>query len=281
MSPDASADAAVVFPSDRTEDSSGDDLLVDVGVLGTVVRIRTVDTDFTALVRRAWHLALAPGTGREVPEDRTITMTDVEVLGSDAPSERRSRAMVALTQRVTFTALRARAGQAVFFHAGGICDPRTGAAFVYVAPGGTGKTTLTRSIGPGLGYLSDETVAVRADGSVMPYLKPLSIRRGGDVTLKDEVAPGELGLRAPAASPWIAGLVILRRQDGARLERKAVTTLDAIAALSPETSALAALDHPFRRLADVLERAGGLEIVTYSEADQLRSLVDEVLRRTR
>ena len=189
--------------------------------------------------------------------------------------------MVALTQRVTYAALRAQAGAAVFFHAGGICDPSTGAAVVYVAPGGTGKTTLTRTLGRGLGYLSDETIAVRSDGSIMPYLKPLSIRRGGDVTMKDEVAPGELGLRAPTVAPWIAGLVILRRRDGARLERRAVATLDAIAALSPETSALAALERPLSRLADVLDRAGGLEIVTYSEADQLRSLVDEVLRRTR
>ena len=256
-------------------------VFVDVRVLGTVVRIRTPDPDSAAVVRSAWHLALAPHGALEVPEDRTITMTVVDVPGPDVPEGRRSRAMVTLTQRVTYAALRAQAGAAVFFHAGGICDPSTGAAVVYVAPGGTGKTTLTRTLGRGLGYLSDETIAVRSDGSIMPYLKPLSIRRGGDVTMKDEVAPGELGLRAPTVAPWIAGLVILRRRDGARLERRAVATLDAIAALSPETSALAALERPLSRLADVLDRAGGLEIVTYSEADQLRSLVDEVLRRTR
>ena len=172
-------------------------------------------------------------------------------------------------------------GKAVFLHAGGICHPCTGAAFVYVAPGGTGKTTLTRTLGPHWSYISDETIAVTADGTIVPYLKPLSVRRAGRIRVKDEVAPAELGLVAPKVTPWLAGLVILRRKEGAQFQRDALGTLDAIAAISPETSALAALDRPLRRLADVVERAGGLEIVTYSEADQLRSLVDEVLGMTR
>ena len=281
MSPDASADAAVVFPSDRTEDSSGDDLLVDVGVLGTVVRIRTVDTDSTAWVRRAWHLALAPRRDIEVPEDRTITMTDVQVLGSAVPSERRSRAMVALTQRVTYAALRAQAGTRRLLPRGRHLRPENRCGL-----------RLRR---PGWNRQDDADADPRAAGWVTsPTRRSRSERTGRSCPISNPSPSGAGGRHPegrgrsrrartarPDGSPWIAGLVILRRQDGARLERRAVATLDAIAALSPETSALAALDRPLRRLADVLERAGGLEIVTYSEADQLRSLVDEVLRRTR
>jgi hypothetical protein len=270
----------------RVASSGGEDVVgppelsVDVDVLGTVVRIATPDAECAALVRHVWHLALARD-GVDVPADRRITMMDVEGVDADARRERRSRAMVSLTQNVTRTALRAQAGRAVFLHAGGICHPRSGAACVYVAPGGTGKTTLTRTLGPHWSYISDETIAVRADGTIAPYLKPLSVRRPGGVRVKDEVAPAELGLVAPAVTPWVAGLVILRRQEGAKLRAEAVDTLDAIVALSPETSAMAALDRPLRRVADVIERAGGLTIVTYSEATQLGPLVDGVLSRRR
>src|SRR5918993_1695266 len=256
------------------------DLTVDVRALGTIMRIHPPDAECAAVVRRAWHLALYSGERVDVPEDRLVQM-QVGDGGDDDWSERRSRAMVALTQDVTQEALRAQAGKAVFLHAGGLCNPRTGASFVYVAPGGTGKTTLTRTLGPTFAYLSDETIAVTADGAILPYLKPLSVRRGGHGSLKDEVAPAELGLMAPTVTPWVAGLVILRRQEGATLHVEPVDTLDAIVALSPETSAMAALDHPLRRVAHVIERARGLTIVTYSEATQLGPMVDVILSRRR
>ena len=270
-------------PAPTPHDPSGRpeaELAVDVRALGTIMRIQTPDAECAAVVRRAWHLALYSGERVDVPEDRLVHM-QVGDGGDDDRSERRSRAMVALTQTLTQEALRAQAGKAVFLHAGGLCNPRTGASFVYVAPGGTGKTTLTRTLGRTFAYLSDETIAVTADGAILPYLKPLSVRRGGLGSVKDEVAPGELGLMAPTVTPWVAGLVILRRQEGATLHVEPVDTLDAIVALSPETSAMAALDHPLRRVAHVIERARGLTIVTYSEATQLGPMVDVILSRRR
>ena len=35
------------------------------------------------------------------------------------------------------------------FHAGGLANLDTGATIAFVAPGGTGKTTLVRTLGPG------------------------------------------------------------------------------------------------------------------------------------
>lgn len=256
--------------------------IVDVGVLGTVVRIRTPDRESTALVRRAWHLALLPEEGppgREVPRERTVHMPDAAGFPSAPPEDRRMRAMVAVTQAVTRAALTARKGQAVHLHAGGICHRESGAAFVYVAPGGTGKTTLTRALGPAHAYLSDETIEVREDGTITPYLKPLSVRRVGGDGIKDELAPGEHGLVAPVVTPWIAGLVILRRVAGAALGVEPLGMLDALVALSPETSAIAALDRPLQRVAEVVGRARGVRVVTYSDAGQLAPLVDDAMGR--
>ena len=57
MTPDARA-TAVPGVGRGPDHDTRDRLTVDVGVLGTVVRIRTPDVECAALVRRAWHLAL-------------------------------------------------------------------------------------------------------------------------------------------------------------------------------------------------------------------------------
>ena len=67
----------------------------------------------------------------------------------------RASALQSLTQSVTRAAIDSRAGTALMLHAGGLCDPTSGASIVYVAPGGTGKTTLTRVLGRGRGYPLD------------------------------------------------------------------------------------------------------------------------------
>lgn len=36
----------------------------------------------------------------------------------------------------------------------------------------------------------------------MPYPKPLSVRRPDRSGVKDETAPGDVGLRATGAAPW-------------------------------------------------------------------------------
>lgn len=188
-----------------------------------------------------------------------------------------------LTQRVTQAAITARTGELMMFHAAGLCDLTTGATVALVAPGGTGKTTLVRTVGPGLGYVSDETVGVAADGGIDAYCKPLSVRRPDTGQPKDEVAPESLGLRPPAAAPWLAGLVMLRRdlEAGAAVVVEPVPVIDAIVLLAPETSSLASFDRPLRRLADLVESVGGLRRVRYHDAADVEPVVHEVLRRSR
>ena len=249
--------------------------LVDLAVLGTVVRVRLEDAADRQVVEAAWHLCALPPGPREVPTCRVVT------LRASATSETRRFALTGLTQDVTRAAIKTQAGEYLMFHAGALSNPETGAAVVYVAPGGTGKTTISRMLGPGRGYVTDETVAVDRSGLIAAYPKPLSTRiaAGG----KEEVPPGALGLRAPATPPWIAGLLTLNRDpehDGDP-ERHPVELLDALAVLSPEISSLAALADPLRTCRDVIEAAGGLIRVSYRDASQLEPMVDEILRRVK
>src|SRR5690606_13126271 len=82
--------------------------------------------------------------------------------------------MVTLTQRITHALIGRRRGELLMLHAGAVCNPTTGAAIAYVAPGGTGKTTLTRLLGQRYGYITDETVGVEPGSwRIHPYQKPL------------------------------------------------------------------------------------------------------------
>ena len=57
--------------------------------------------------------------------------------------------MQVLTQRIMLSAIGARAGECLMLHAACIANPVTGAAAAFVAPGGTGETTLVSTLGPG------------------------------------------------------------------------------------------------------------------------------------
>jgi hypothetical protein len=246
-----------------------------VRALGRRVAV-TLDPALADAARRVWHLCLDDTDG---PHDADVDHPAPASTEADAVAS----SLQDLTQRVTRAAIGAAAGRSLMFHAGALCDPLTGAALVYVAPGGTGKTTATRTLGPGRGYITDETVAVRPDLTIEPYSKPLSVRRSASSALKDERAPGDLGLVPPAVTPWLAGIVALRRDRpaGAGIEVEDVPLLDALVTLAPETSSLARLGRPLRRLADAVEAAGGLRVVRYAEACDLEPVVAEVLGRTR
>ena len=197
-----------------------------------------------------------------------------------------------VTREVTVAAIDATAGQHLLLHAAALADPVTGRATAFVAAGGTGKTTLARVLGPGRWYVTDETVAVRADGSIVPYPKPLSVRRSPTGDLKDETSPGDLGLVAPSGPVTLSAIHLLDRVedtgDGQRSTRQAtgqakplstpqrtpLGTFDAIEALVPHTSHLTALEQPLHLLAALLEGLGGAHRLRYREAADLHGLLD-------
>ena len=188
-----------------------------------------------------------------------------------------------LTQRVTLTAIDALAGDALMLHAACLADPRTGLAAAFVAPGGTGKTTLVRALGPGRWYVTDETTLVLDDGRVVPYPKPLSIRREPASLYKDETAPSEVGLVAPEGHVRLAALCLLDRDDAHTGPPRVTTldTLDALVALVPQTSHLPEMARPLQRLAALCESLGGVHRVTYRESSELEDVVEAWIGRSR
>ncbi|TQN48759.1 hypothetical protein FHX52_1905 [Humibacillus xanthopallidus] len=202
--------------------------------------------------------------------------------GGDRTPDGLASTLSHITQEVTRAAIEARAGQLFMFHAGALSNQRSGATLAFVAPGGTGKTTLVRTLGPGRGYVTDETVGVRGDLVIETYSKPLSVRRptGGP---KDETSPLSVGLEVPRATPWLAGMVVLRRDldPGLPIELEVVDPLDALVMLGPETSSLARIDRPLHALSDLLHTIGGLRVVRYHDAADLDPLVSDVLAAVR
>lgn len=277
--------------------------VVALHVLGTDVDVHVtgVDAEGTAeAIRERWHLSLRAdepdGTGAErdaakVPDTRKIVEAAVTAPDEDQTPWARAETVVRdqdvrrmlqrLTQTITYSAIGARSGEVLMLHAAALADRGTGATAGFVAEGNTGKTTLCRTLGPGRAYVTDETLAVRRDGTVVPYLKPLSVRRPDWAGVKDEQAPGSLGLQAPSVEPWLAGLVILRREpehEGPVLVED-LDLLDAIIELTPQSSAFMKTEGPLHWLADVLARTGGLRRVTYSEVADLEPLLDELCSR--
>ena len=279
--------------------------VVGLHALGTDVDLHVTGhdaADLAAQLRERWHLALRPertphapppagASGPPVGTDPVVVRAHRLAPGDQAPPWTRGGGTVAdsdprrllqhLTQAVTHAVITARTGDLLMLHAAGLADPATGATAVFVAPGNTGKTTLCRTLGPVRTYVSDETVGIRRDGGVTAYLKPLSTRRPDWAGVKDEQAPGLVGLRAPAADPWVAGIVVLRRDPGHRgpVGLEPLDTLDAVVALTPESSGFMRTDGPLRWLADVLERTGGAVRATYAEVEGLEPLAAEICAR--
>ncbi|MGN7147487.1 PqqD family protein [Arthrobacter sp. SAFR-179] len=185
-----------------------------------------------------------------------------------------------LTSRLTVSAILANAGELTMLHACGVADPATGAVVALVAKSGTGKTTAASVLARTYGYVTDETVAIAWDGSVVPYPKPLSVKQGAGAP-KRQAGPDEFGLQPAPAMPFIQSIVLLNRVQGARpgapvLER--VPLADAILALIPESSSQAEFVDPLQSLCRLIESVGGVWQVTYSEAADLPAVLEPLFR---
>lgn len=205
-------------------------------------------------------IAIAPGPRR-----------GAQVTGVDA-ADLLSKTTTVITQR----GISRRRGTHLLFHASGIALP-DGRVIAFVGHSGQGKTTLARTLGEHLGYVTDETVAVDATddsfGAVEPYRKPLSI--GTTDAPKVQRSPSSLGLRQLPAVPLRLGMLVLieRDTDGPAtptIER--VDTIEAIAALAPHLSYLTHLPAPLAALTRLVHETGVVRL-RYREA---ASVVDAV-----
>lgn len=252
-----------------------------IAALGTVVDLvfdGSAPASFVDAVAHAWSRCIAGLTSPDSSESNRAQPLTIQGPADDTDESARA-ALQRLSQEVTLHLIAAQTGRLLMFHAGAVSDPATGKSFVFVAPSGTGKTTLARLLGRSFGYLTDETVGIDlASRRIHPYPKPLSISPDGQ-RAKVETSPDDLGLARAHPSPTVSRIVLLSRQPnlaGPPLLHE-LGTIDAIAALIPETSALNRLPRPLHGVADLLEITGPVLRCTYSEASDLVPMVSDLM----
>ncbi len=184
-----------------------------------------------------------------------------------------------LTTAITLEAITGLKGEALLFHANAIALD-DGRVIGFVGPSGRGKTTASRALCERFAYVTDETLAVRGDLSVIPYPKPLSIVNRPEG--KDQRAAHSLGLRTTLpAELRLAALVLLDRRPLATTPSvEIVPPNPGIAELATQSSFLAEVEHPLASLTRTLALTGGLRRVVYSEASMLPDTVEQILTTT-
>lgn len=248
--------------------------VVAISALGVAIDISVVGDEAASRVADAWSGARRIDGSAE----RVVTVSSGgSGEAADIVSEDVEAVLHHLSQKVTQVAIEARAGDLMMLHAAGLADPATGATVALVAPSGTGKTTLCRTLGDEFAYVSDETVGFDDSLTVRPYRKPLSVVRETSA-YKDQCSPDALGLVPAPDSVSLAAVVLLERTDQvAELEVADLRTVAALPLLAVQTSYLSRHRRPLGFLADALERTGGMRHVRYRSAGDLRPLLVDLL----
>lgn len=265
--------------------------LVPVHGLGAVVTLRLRGTERATLVdtvRAAWERCLAP-----VPEAVDGGTLDVVLDAPDADPADRHAAIAAgavagttladvmhqLSPAVTLRLIESRAGSLMMLHACALAHPTTGRTAVLVAPSGTGKTTLARTLGTTFGYLTEETAGIDASGRLVPYPKPLSVIPVPGDPVKDQLSPAACGLAPVPSDPRLGAVALLERSpDGPEVpEVTSEPTVRALATLAGQTSYLTRVERPLHALVATIEQGGGLRRVRYRESASLAPLLEEWL----
>lgn len=183
----------------------------------------------------------------------------------------------AVSREITMASIHRRSGQCLMLHAAGLAtgDGRTVAL---VAASGTGKTTASRVLGRSLGYVSDETVCVEHDLSVLAYPKPLSVVVDPDAPHgKSESSPDELGLGRAVADLSLSATVVLHRSsDVTTPVLEAISLIEAMGEVLPQTSALPSLDRPLDRLATALTTGHGPWRLTYRDIADCVEIISDL-----
>ena len=182
----------------------------------------------------------------------------------------------AISSHVTTSAITVQAGSMLMLHAGAVAEPDTGRTVVLVGPSGAGKTTAAQVLGQTFGYVTDETVGVHRDGTVVAYPKPLSLKQPGD-SFKAQVSPDVVGLLTAAPRLRLHRILLLRRGAAGPPRLEPLPVMEALVALSAETSYLEHCERPLHLMAALLESSGGLAELHYDQADALPDVVADLL----
>jgi hypothetical protein len=240
-----------------------------VSVFGTVRAVHAASPRQRDVLAREWARCLVPAA----PEDRVESLA----VRPESPDQVTG---YALASRLTRAGIRDLRGRYVLLHGCGLADDR-GRVLALVARSGQGKTTAASTLGrSGLGYVTDETVAVAPDGRVLPYPKPLSVvDPDAPTATKIQHSPDDLGLGIADETLELGRLVVLDRDPshGApRIERLGL--VDGLLELIPQTSSLYRLPRPLSVIAQLVTRAGGVHRLSYREIDDAAPLLHDLIR---
>lgn len=189
-----------------------------------------------------------------------------------------------LTPAITAAALEAASGDLVMLHAAALAD-EDGRTVALVGRSGAGKSTAVRVLGalPEVGwhYVTDETVAVGADGAPRHFAKPLSLFPAGRKWGKIQHSPASLGLSRAPESLSLNGVVFLERDpEATAVQVRAVDETEALVRLGEQSSYLSFLNRPLHRMAEVV-RTAGAHAVRYADAADLAPLLSELVSAQR
>jgi energy-coupling factor transporter ATP-binding protein EcfA2 len=249
----------------------------DVEALGVGLRIE-VDgmsrADFRRLRAQWRRVSGAAAPSATVSVSVGVDASDADVVGRDVDD-----VSVTLRQLINLRAIERRRQDLLMLHAAGLADPATGDVIALIGPSGAGKTTAASSLGTVLGYVSDETVAVDADGGVLPFPKPLALKQR-DALGKRVVGPDALGLEEVRRPLRLSRLALLDRRDEYVTPTVATVGLeDALGRIIEQTSYLGSLPGALQRLEAVVRVSGGVHVLRYHHAADLVEPVSELLRR--
>ena len=238
-----------------------------IDALGTIIRI-----DGSALTDDAWAATQEVWADARAARPAATPAETVTAHGA-IPVE---SMLASLSINVTLAALRCRAGEVLMLHAAGLATP-DGRVVALVGPSGRGKTTVSRILGREFAYVSDESIAITADGAVVPYRKPLSVIEN-DGAIKAQRSPHELGLLPlPDAPLRLAALVLLDRDDASRVPSiEQVDLAEGIARLAEQASYLGRLPEPLGTIARHVDAVGGIHRLRYSDASTLGPSISEL-----
>ncbi|MSZ77866.1 MAG: hypothetical protein F2667_12230 [Actinobacteria bacterium] len=265
-----------------------DDVRVDLMAIGVPVVVNATGSGArhaAAEIARAWARCVIPPNDAPLARIEVVLDDDPAVLAAGSArgavvSQTLPQLLHDFSPHITTHAIARQAtSQLLMLHAGGLAD-ESGRVVALVAASGVGKTTAVSRLARTFGYVTDETVAVQPDLSVVAYPKPLSVLDRDD-GLKSQHAPDEAGLTPTPATCRLGALVCLDRRPDGPLEPEVeeMDVFEALAALAPQTSYLAARPGPLRQLAALVDATGGMVRLHYREADRLVPALRQVLAR--
>lgn len=258
--------------------------VVTVSALGSTIAIRASNWPQHAIARleQAWSGAMTAGTGGAGPAETAPAETvPVEVDAPALHTDDRAAVEIALSQlsgTVTLAAIEAGRGRLLMLHAAALAAP-DGRVIALVGPSGRGKTTAALTLGRQFAYVTDECCGVAADGTVLPYRKPLSVIDDSvQRPHKAQRSPDELGLMPLPDLPLrLAAVAVLDRDPAAATEPAVLMDAfgDAVEHLVPQISALPALPDALHRLRDTV----GVNVprIRYREAEELPEMLRGLL----